>query len=69
MPRSPATRTRPSGIRALAFVSAEISPVSASSRILAWIVVPMSGSSTARPARAMAATDSPAARIRAAARR
>ncbi len=46
-----------------------MSPVSTSSTILACSVAPMSGSSTARPASAISATDVVVALTRAAARR
>ena len=51
------------------FASASMSPVSTTSTIFASIVLPMSGSSFARPSSASSATDEAVSRIRVAARR
>ena len=69
MPSRRAIPATPSGMRARSLASAAMSPVSHSSRIFAWSVAPMSGSSVARPSMAIRATDRGVARMRAAARR
>ena len=55
--------TRPTGIFAFSFSAAGISPSSSSASIFSAIVLPTPSSSSARPCRAISATEAPESRI------
>jgi hypothetical protein len=57
------TATRPEGMRALSLSAEGIDPVASSASIFSAIVLPTPASSSARPWRAISATDTPASRI------